>query len=72
MDASISSNLMVKITIASIKAMWDSRSEKSFYERMNWLDGMDSEYYKVLLILFSTYGKEEETIKVFAKRISGI
>jgi hypothetical protein len=68
----VSNDLMTKITIAAVRAMWDSRSEKSFYERMNWLDGMDSEYYKVLLILFSTYGKEKETIKVFAKRISGI
>jgi hypothetical protein len=72
MEPLILNNIKVKITISAIKAMWDSRSEKSFYERMNWLDGMDSEYYKVLLILFSNYGKEEETIKVFAKRISEI
>jgi len=39
---------------------------------MNWLDGMDSEYYNILLNLFSTYGKGEETIKTFAKRIAGI
>jgi hypothetical protein len=64
--------LMTKITIAAVRAMWDSRSEKSFYERMNWLDGMDSEYYNILLNLFSTYGKGEETIKTFAKRIAGI
>jgi hypothetical protein len=72
MDASISSNLMVKITIASIKAMWDSRSEKSFHARMNWLDGMDSEYFQVLSMLFSTYGKSEENIKQFAHRIAGL
>jgi len=64
--------LMVKITIAAVKAMWDSRREKSFYERMHWLDGMDSEYYNVLLNLFSIYGEGEETLKTFAKRISKI
>jgi hypothetical protein len=63
---------MVKITIASIKAMWDSRSEKSFHARMNWLDGMDSEYFQVLSMLFSTYGKGEENIKQFAHRIAGL
>ena len=63
---------MVKITIAAVRAMWDSRSEKGFYAKMNWLDGMDSEYYNILLNLFSIHGKGEETIKMFAKRIAGI
>jgi len=72
MDASISNNQLVKITIAAIRAMWDSRNEKSFTERMNWLDGMDATYFDVLSMLFSTYGKGEETIKMFAKRIASI
>jgi hypothetical protein len=72
MDQSISNNLMVKITIASIKAMWDSRSEKSFIDKMNWLDGMDSEYFQVLSMLFATYGKGDENIKQFAVRIAGL
>jgi len=65
-------DLMTKITIAAVRAMWDSRSEKSFYERMHWLNGMDSEYFQILCRLFSTYGKGEENIKQFAKRISGL
>jgi hypothetical protein len=68
----VSNDLMTKITIAAVRAMWDSRREKSFYERMNWLDGMDSEYFQILCRLFSTYGKGEETIKMFAKRIAGL
>lgn len=72
MDASISNMSIVKITIAAVKAMWDSRNEKSFYDRMNWLDGMDAEYFDVLSMLFSTYGKSEENIKIFAKRIAKI
>jgi len=72
MDASIANNQLVKITIASVRAMWDSRNEKSFYDRMNWLDGMDATYFDVLSMLFSTYGKGEETIKTFAKRIAKI
>jgi hypothetical protein len=72
MDASIENNILVKITIASIRAMWDSRSEKSFIAKMNWLDGMDSECFQVLSMLFSTYGKGEENIKQFAHRIAGL
>jgi hypothetical protein len=52
--------------------MWDSRYEKSFYDKMNWLDGMDSEYFDVLSMLFSNYGVGEENIKTFAKRIASI
>jgi len=66
----VSNDLMTKITIAAVRAMWDSRREKSFYERMHWLEGMDSEYYNVLLNLFSIHGKGEETLKTFAKRIA--
>ena len=72
MDASIANNQLVKIIIASIRVMWDSRNEKSFYERINWLDGMDATYFDVLSMLFSTYGEGEETIKIFAKRIAKI
>ena len=68
----VSNDLMTKITIAAVRAMWDSRSEKGFYAKMNWLDGMDSEYYNVLSMLFSKHGKGEETLKTFAKRISKI
>ncbi|HRG02495.1 MAG TPA: hypothetical protein PKZ75_15380 [Bacteroidia bacterium] len=72
MDASISNMPIVKITIAAVRAMWDSRNEKSFYDKMNWLDGMDSEYFDVLSMLFSNYGVGEENIKTFAKRIASI
>jgi hypothetical protein len=72
MEAPISNNIMVKVTIAAVRAMWDSRSEKGFYAKMNWLDGMDSDYFQVLSMLFSTYGKGEENIKQFAHRIAGL
>jgi hypothetical protein len=72
MDSSISNMPIVKITIAAVRAMWDSRSEKSFIDKMNWLDGMDVTYFEVLSMLFSNYGEGEENIKTFAKRIASI
>jgi hypothetical protein len=63
---------VVNITICAIRAMWDSRSEKGFYDRANWLNGMDSDYCECLSMLFGSLAKGEETTKTFAKRIAGI
>jgi hypothetical protein len=63
---------IVNITICAIRAMWDSRSEKGFYDRTNWLNGMDDDYTECLSMLFSAFAQGEETTKTFAKRIAGL
>ena len=72
MNTEIKNNSIVKATILAIRTMWDTRNEKSFYNSVNWLDGMSSEYEKTLTMLFSCYGKGNETKKTFAKRLAGI
>lgn len=72
MNTEIKNTPIVKATILAIKVMWDCRSEKPFYNRVNWLDGMCSEYTETLSILFKYYAKGEETTKSFAKRLAGI